>query len=114
MAQALHRSAIEGRAHLVAGVRHVVRITMRRFNQPTPGEPKLEQLEMGFDEVVLLANDPDHLERGSIRFDVTGGRQWDVLRPADHRPVRVSAAARQPSRRTVAADSGVWGCLAHC
>ena len=25
---------------------------------------------MGFDEVVLLANDPDHLERGLIRFDV--------------------------------------------
>jgi hypothetical protein len=73
--QALHRSAIEGRVHLVAGVRHIVRIAMKRFNQPTPGEPNLEQLEMGFDEVVLLANDPDHLERGSIAFDVTGGRQ---------------------------------------
>ena len=30
---------------------------------------------MGFDEVVLCANDPDHLERGLIRFEVQGGRQ---------------------------------------
>jgi hypothetical protein len=30
---------------------------------------------MGFDEVALLSNDPDHLERGLIRFDVQGGRQ---------------------------------------
>jgi hypothetical protein len=29
---------------------------------------------MAFDEVVLLANDPDHLERGFIRFEVQGGR----------------------------------------
>jgi hypothetical protein len=73
--QALHRSAIEGRIHLVAGVRHVVRILMKRFNAPTPGVPNLERLEMGSDEVVLLDNDPDHLERGLIRFAVTGGRQ---------------------------------------
>jgi hypothetical protein len=73
--QALHRSAIEGRVHQVAGVRHVTRIVMKRFNAPSPGAPNVEQLEMAADEVVLLANDPNHLERGSIRFDVTGGRQ---------------------------------------
>jgi hypothetical protein len=37
---------------------------------PTP-----EVLEMAFDEVVLVANDPDHFERGFIRFEVSGGRQ---------------------------------------
>lgn len=72
--QSLHRSAIEGRIHQVAGIEHVS-ITMKRFNAPTPGVPNTEILEMGFDEVVLLANDPDHLERGLIRFDVQGGRQ---------------------------------------
>ncbi|MGH8582726.1 MAG: baseplate J/gp47 family protein, partial [Gammaproteobacteria bacterium] len=73
--QALHRSAIEGRLHRIAGIKHVVSITMKRFNAPTPGVPDTEVLEMGFDEVVLLANHPDHLERGLIRFDVQGGRQ---------------------------------------
>ncbi len=72
--QALHRSRIEGRLQQVSGVEHVVSITMKRFNAPTPGLPNAEQLEMAFDEVVLLANDPDHLERGLIRFDVRGGR----------------------------------------
>jgi len=73
--QALHRSAIEGRIHQVPGIRHVMDITMKRFNAPTPGTPDTEVLEMGFDEVVLLSNDPSHLERGLIRFDVQGGRQ---------------------------------------
>jgi hypothetical protein len=73
--QALHRSTIEGRIHQVPGIRHVIEITMKRFNAPTPGVPGAEVLEMGFDEVVLLSNDPNHLERGLIRFDVQGGRQ---------------------------------------
>lgn len=72
--QALHRSRIEGRLQQVAGVEHGVSIVMKRFNSPTPGRPNAEQLEMGFDEVVLLANDPDQLERGLIRFDLRGGR----------------------------------------
>jgi hypothetical protein len=73
--QPLHRSAIEGRIHQVTGVRHVVRIAMKRFNQATPAVPNVERLEMSPDEVLQVANDPDHLERGLIRFDVTGGRQ---------------------------------------
>ncbi|MGH6689630.1 MAG: baseplate J/gp47 family protein [Gammaproteobacteria bacterium] len=73
--QALHRSAIEGRIHRIAGIKHVVSITMKRFSAPLPGVPGAEVLEIGFDEVVLLANDPDHLERGLIRFEVQGGRQ---------------------------------------
>ena len=73
--QALHRSVIEGRALAVAGVEHVLRIVMQRFDQATPGTPQGEVLEMAFDEVLLLANDPDHLQRGRLRFDVLGGRQ---------------------------------------
>lgn len=73
--QDLHRSAIEGRVHGVAGVAHLVSIVMKRFDAPTPGLPGTEVLEMGFDEVVLCANDPDHLERGLVRIDVQGGRQ---------------------------------------
>ncbi len=72
--QGLHRSRIEGRLQQIAGVEHVVSIVMKRFNAPTPGVPNAELLEMGFDEVLLLANDPDHLERGLIRFDIRGGR----------------------------------------
>ncbi|MBN8509517.1 MAG: baseplate J/gp47 family protein, partial [Burkholderiales bacterium] len=72
--QALHRSRIEGRLHQVAGIEHVVSIVMKRFDAPTPGVPDAEVLEMGFDEVLLLANDPDHLQRGLIRFDIRGGR----------------------------------------
>ena len=37
--QALHRSAIEGRIHRVAGIKHVVSITMKRFSAPLPGVP---------------------------------------------------------------------------
>jgi hypothetical protein len=73
--QALHRSAIAGRVHRVAGVKHAVSIGMKRFNAPTPGMPAPEVLEMAFDEVVLVANDPDHFERGFVRFEVQGGRQ---------------------------------------
>jgi hypothetical protein len=73
--QALHRSAIEGRIHRIAGIEHVVSITMKRFSSPMPGIPGAEVLEIGFDEVVLLANEPDHLERGLIRFEVQGGRR---------------------------------------
>lgn len=71
----LHRSAIEGRLHQVVGVEHILQITMQRFNAPTPGVPGAEKLEIGFDEVLLCDNDPDHLERGFLRFDLQGGRQ---------------------------------------
>lgn len=72
--QALHRSAIEGRLHAVAGVEHVVSILMKRFDDPRPARPNAEQIGVAFDEVIQLANDPDHLERGLIRFELRGGR----------------------------------------
>jgi hypothetical protein len=73
--QALHRSAIAGRVHQVAGIKHLVAIGMKRFHSPVPGMPTPEVLELGFDEVVLVANDPDHLERGLVRIEVQGGRR---------------------------------------
>jgi len=72
--QALHRSQIEGRLHAITGIEHVISIRMKRFTSPTPAVPGLERLEMAFDEVVQLANDPNHLERGLIRFEIRGGR----------------------------------------
>jgi hypothetical protein len=73
--QAIHRSEIEGRILRVTGVKHVIGIMMKRFNDARPGVFGRESLPMGFDEVVLCANDPDHLERGRILFEVQGGRQ---------------------------------------
>lgn len=73
--KSLHRSEIEGRIARIVGIRHVVSIVMKRFNAAQPGAPGAEVLEIGSDEVVLLANDADHLERGLIRFDITGGRR---------------------------------------
>ncbi|WP_338761588.1 baseplate J/gp47 family protein [Massilia sp. METH4] len=75
--QALHRSAIAGRIDRIAGIRHIKGIAMKRFAAPAlsnSAPPNIELLEMAFDEVVLLANDPDHLERGRLRFELDGGR----------------------------------------
>ncbi|MNR38261.1 hypothetical protein D3C85_1563490 [compost metagenome] len=66
---------IEGRLQRIAGIRHLVSLTMKRFSAPLPGVPGAPLLEIGFDETLLLANDPDHLERGLIRFDIQGGRR---------------------------------------
>jgi len=73
--QALHRSAIAGRIHGVAGVEHIVSIAMRRFDAVTPGDPAGEALSVQFDEIVLVRNDPDHRERGTLGLALDGGRQ---------------------------------------
>ena len=33
------------------------------------------RLEADFDEIFLVENNPDHMERGWIRLDLKGGRQ---------------------------------------
>lgn len=73
--QPLHRSQIAGRVHQVAGVEHILAISLERFNEPTPGTPSPEVLETDFDEIFEVHNDPDHLELGVIEFDLKGGRQ---------------------------------------
>lgn len=73
--QSLHRSQIAGRLHAVTGVEHIVQIQMRRFNAPPPADPAPAVLEVAFDEIFLVRNDPDHRELGFIDFTLSGGRQ---------------------------------------
>jgi len=73
--QSLHRSEIAGRVHAVAGVEHVISIGMRRFDATSAGGPGQAALTAAFDEIFLVRNDPDHMERGSIRFDIQGGQR---------------------------------------
>ena len=73
--QPLHRSALAGRIHAVGGVEHVVSIAMARFDARTPGDPRRERLDVRFDEIVLVRNDPDHRELGTLELDLVGGRQ---------------------------------------
>jgi hypothetical protein len=48
---------------------------MERFNEPTPGTPQPEVMEMAFDEIAQVLNDVDHLEKGRIVFELEGGRR---------------------------------------
>ena len=73
--QPLHRSQIAGRVHEVAGIEHIIEIRMRRYDTATAGDPLAEKLDLAFDEIALVRNDPDHMERGQITFDLRGGRQ---------------------------------------
>ena len=73
--QPLRRSAIAGRLHAVAGVAHAIEMRMRRFETADPDGPPPEVLPAAFDEIFMAMNDPDHLERGSVAFDLRGGRQ---------------------------------------
>jgi hypothetical protein len=76
----IRKSELAGRVHQVAGTEHINTISWGRFNEPTPGmyadvESGPDQLFIGPDEIVQVHNDPDHLERGFIRFYLQGGRQ---------------------------------------
>lgn len=73
--QPLHRSQVAGRLHAVAGVEHVLAIAVRRFDAAGPGVADGDVVEAGFDEILLVRNDPDHRERGTIDFDLQGGRR---------------------------------------
>jgi hypothetical protein len=73
--QSLHGSQVAERVHRIAGIEHIVSIEMRRFDTATAGLTNADELEMGFDEILLVENDPDHMERGSISFELSGGRQ---------------------------------------
>jgi hypothetical protein len=86
--QTLHASQIIGRALEVTGVERVLSVSMRRFNAGLgmstsvitllPHELPdnlVDAIEVESDEVILVANDPDHLERGRILFDISGGRR---------------------------------------
>ena len=76
----LRKSAIAGRLLQVPGVEHPVRIDWHRFNAPTPGRYDAatggpDEMFVGYDEILQVRNDPDHMELGYIRFIPLGGRQ---------------------------------------
>jgi hypothetical protein len=86
--QPLHASRLIGRALAVQGVERVLRVSMRRFNPGAGGglvtvevapdalpEALVEVLPIGPFEILVVANDPDRLERGRIAFDIRGGRR---------------------------------------
>lgn len=88
--QSLHASQLIGRALAVTGVERVLSLSMRRFNPGAGGglavvtvtpeqlaaaSPATQRLDFGGFEIPLVANDPDHLERGRIQFDIRGGRR---------------------------------------
>lgn len=71
--QPLHVSQITGRIQQIEGVEHVISVTIKRWNEPTP--PSDEITKLRHNEIILVTNDPDHLELGFIFFDVQGGRK---------------------------------------
>lgn len=86
--QPLHASQVIGRALAVTGVERVLKLSMRRFNPGSGGgltvveidldqlpESAVQRLDFGDFEILQVANDPDHLERGRIGFDIRGGRR---------------------------------------
>jgi hypothetical protein len=71
--RALRRSQILGRLDQVGGIEHVISVTMRRFDAPTAGTT--DRIDVGPSEIIRVSNDPDHMELGSIDFDLQGGRR---------------------------------------
>ena len=71
--QPLHASQIIGRAQSVQGVEHVISVKIKRWNETGTGTDRIVSLR--HNEIIRVVNDPDHLERGFIFFDLKGGRQ---------------------------------------
>jgi hypothetical protein len=71
--QGLWASQIIGRVQSVEGVNYVIGVKMKRWNEATPGTPDLAEVRPN--EILQVRNDPDHMERGFIKFDLKGGRQ---------------------------------------
>jgi hypothetical protein len=69
--QPLRASEILARAQKVEGVHHVLAVEMRRLYDAAPAG---EVVAVGPSQIVRVENDPDHRERGVIRFDLRGGR----------------------------------------
>ncbi len=71
--QPLRASQITGRVQSVQGVEHVISVLIKRWNETGTGTKEIVNLR--HNEIIQVMNDPDHLERGFIFFDVRGGRQ---------------------------------------
>lgn len=70
--QELRASQIIGRVQSVQGVDHVIQMAMKRWNEVMPGNEGI--ITVSANEIIQVKNDPDHMERGSINFEVQGGR----------------------------------------
>jgi predicted phage baseplate assembly protein len=71
--QVLHASEIIGRAQSVTGVEHIISLTMKRWNDPAAPSDAIVNLRPN--EIILVASDPDDMERGYMTIDVRGGRR---------------------------------------
>ena len=69
--QALKASQIEGRLYAVEGVSRIIGIDLKRFDEAVA----INTTELRSNEIIQVENDPDHLEKGSIAFDIRGGRK---------------------------------------
>ncbi len=71
--QHLRVSEIIGRIQAVQGVDHVITVTMNRWNEA--GSQSLDMVEVRANEIIQVKNDPDHMEKGAISFQLQGGRR---------------------------------------
>lgn len=71
--QQLKASQIDGRILSVEGVEHIIAVTMKRWNGRSTVSDEITNV--AFNEILQVANDPDHQELGFIDFDVQGGRR---------------------------------------
>lgn len=71
--QPLRASEILGRAQSVRGVDHVIKARMKRWHQVGDGD--VEIINVRPNEIIQVKNNPDHMEKGFIKFEIEGGRQ---------------------------------------
>jgi hypothetical protein len=71
--QSLRASEITGRVQAVQGVDHITQISMKRWHQS--GDGTADIITVKPNEIIQVQNDPDHMEKGFIKFNVLGGRQ---------------------------------------
>jgi hypothetical protein len=73
--QGLEPSQIVGRVLAVEGVEHLISVNIERLNSPSSALTIRTGAAVSQNEIIQVFNDPDHMEKGSIDFDVQGGRQ---------------------------------------
>ena len=71
--QALRASEILGVVEGIAGVEHVLSLSMKRWNEASSASSSV--VEVQAHEIIQVQNDPDHMELGFISIDIRGGRQ---------------------------------------
>jgi hypothetical protein len=70
--QSLRASQLIGRVLEVQGVEHLISLTMSRWNIPNS---TADDMTVKPNEIIQVFDDPDHMEKGRIVWDVQGGRR---------------------------------------